>query len=73
MEILLGPELGSLKFQLHPVIFPEEIVVMSLKQVGFPKQTVGAVKFANGSGFTTTKITSESLQPDELVDRRETE
>ena len=73
MEILEGPEFGSLKFQIHPVIFPEEIVVISLKQVGFPKQTAGAVKFANGSGFTVTFITIESLHPEELVERSMTE
>ena len=62
MEILFGHD-GSQKFQLHPVIFPDEMVVKSLKQVGLPKHTVVELKFANGSGFKVTGIEIVSLHP----------
>src|SRR3974377_1838849 len=64
---MLFPQVGSPKFQLHPVILPEEIFVESLKQVGLPTQTVAELKFENGRGFTTTIVRKVSLHPLALV------
>jgi hypothetical protein len=63
LEILLSPELGSAKFQLQPVTFPDVMVDKSEKQVESPKQTGTEVKFTVGSGFTTTVMVLVSLQP----------
>ena len=49
-EMLFAPEEGSLKFQLHPVITPASNRGSIFKAGGGAEQTVGAIKFAVGSG-----------------------
>jgi hypothetical protein len=66
VEILAGPELGSPKFQFHPLIAPEETVEASVKPVGYPKQTGVEVKEATGRGFTIATKGSVSVHPDEF-------
>ena len=48
-------------------MFPEEIVERFEKAVTCPKQTLGAVKVATGSGLTVTLIVSVPVQPLEEV------
>jgi hypothetical protein len=63
LEILLAPEAGSPKFQLHPVILPEAMLELSVKPVGFPKHTVVEVKLAVGSGCTRIFLEKVSEHP----------
>ena len=67
LEMLAGPEAGSPKSQLHPVIFPEGTLDRLVKHVGFPKQTFVFVKFVTGSGFTWTSSCTPALHPELLV------
>ena len=59
MEVFPSP-----KFQLHPVILPVAMVDKSVKQVGFPRQTTGELKFASGRGYTVTTCCIVSLHPE---------
>ena len=60
--------MGSPKFQSHPTIVSEEIIVdRSVNTVVVPKQTVGAVKATCGEGITVTATVAVSEQGPGLV------
>ena len=53
MDILLfTPEFISPKFQLHPVMLPDVMLDVLVKQVLSFKHTEGALVIALGRGFT---------------------